>query len=89
MLEIRTIWYENRKCVQFCWYVDSYEFRLDWNEDEALTDEWRKDWAAYFTVTRQVIYARVSGRERTGHRGSLLFAIEDLITITRYTSVTA
>jgi len=56
---------------------------LDWNEDEALTDEWRKDWAAYFTVTRQVIYARVSGRERTGHRGSLLFAIEDLITITR------
>lgn len=56
---------------------------LDWNEDDALTDEWRKDWAAYFTVTRQVIYARVSGRERTAQHGSLRFAIDDLITITR------
>lgn len=57
---------------------------LDWDEDETLTDQWRKDWASYFTCTRQVIYARVSGRDRSNKYGSIRLGAEDIHTITKY-----
>lgn len=59
--------------------------RLDWDEDEAMTDQWRKDWATYFTVTRQVVYARISGRERiTNGYGALRLGAEDVLTVIKY-----
>ncbi|XP_057364734.1 inactive dipeptidyl peptidase 10-like [Daphnia carinata] len=57
---------------------------LDWDEGDALTDQWRKDWASYFTLTRQVIYARVSGRDRANQYGSLQTGVSDLLTIVKF-----
>ena len=57
--------------------------RLDWDESEELGDIWRKDWSTYFTTTRQVIYARISGRERGYKYGGLSYAAQDAIDITK------
>jgi len=56
---------------------------LDWDESEELGDIWRKDWSTYFTTTRQVIYARISGRERGYKYGGLSYAAQDAIDITK------
>lgn len=56
---------------------------VDWDKDDTLTDQWRKDWPSYFSLTRQVIYARVSGRERSSQYGSFQTGIDDLLTIAR------
>lgn len=47
-----------------------------------MMDRWRNDWAEYFAVTRQVVYARISGRERSSNRyGSIRLGTEDVLTI--------
>lgn len=61
--------------------INNSRRRLDWDEDDALTDQWRKDWAGYFTLTRQVIYARIYGRERSNEHGSLQLGVHDLLLI--------
>ena len=73
------------------WNDDVYHSRLlfplvvqtlDWDEDEALTDQWRQDWATYFTVARQVIFARIIGRERKSKEfGSIRFGAQDTLAI--------
>ncbi|XP_046649628.1 inactive dipeptidyl peptidase 10-like isoform X1 [Daphnia pulicaria] len=57
---------------------------LDWNAGDALTDQWRKDWPTYFTLTRQVIYARISGRDRSNKYGSLQTGVNDLLTVVKF-----
>lgn len=57
--------------------------RLDWDEYDTLTDQWRKDWPSYFTLTRSVIYARISGRDMGNKYGSLQMGVDDLLAITK------
>ncbi len=61
--------------------------RLNWDEEDEVSDRWRLDWSSYLTTTRQVVYGRVLGRE-TGHRyGQLHFAAEDVVSVTRCVAV--